>query len=131
MKKTINKSAWPVGPWQDEPDYLEWIESGYACYAMRNQMGSWCGYIGIPLGHSMYGKYYGDLPLDVHGGLTYSASDGDTWWVGFDCAHLSDMCPAPFLFNIDQSDRTYRDLPYVQAELVSLALQLGKTNVSL
>lgn len=31
-----------------------------------------CGYLAVPEGHPWYGKHYGDIGADVHGGLTYS-----------------------------------------------------------
>ena len=55
------------------------------------------GYVRIPEGHPYYGKHYEDIPVDVHGSLTFSNhifgkdeyfSDG--YWVGFDTAHYGD-----------------------------------------
>lgn len=38
-----------------------------------------------------YNKSYDDLPIDVHGGLTYGTIEEDGFdWFGFDCAHLGD-----------------------------------------
>lgn len=58
-------------------------------------LGHRCGYVGIPKGHKLYEVYYDDIPVDCHGGLTYSDFDDilgqeDLWWIGFDCAHLND-----------------------------------------
>lgn len=56
------------------------------------------GYVAIPVGHKYYGMSYYDIPVDVHGGLTYA--DGkiigqpeDTigmWIIGFDTCHYND-----------------------------------------
>ena len=55
------------------------------------------GYVRIPEGHPYYEKNYEDIPVSVHGGLTFSNhifdngkyfSDG--YWVGFDTAHYGD-----------------------------------------
>ena len=55
------------------------------------------GYVRIPEGHEYYGKNYDDIPVNVHGGLTFGDhvfgkdkyfSDG--YWVGFDTAHYGD-----------------------------------------
>ena len=36
-------------------------------------------------------KYYDELPIDVHGGLTYGEIEDDgLCWFGFDCAHAWD-----------------------------------------
>lgn len=62
------------------------------------------GYVLIPKGHQMHGKDYDDIPVDVHGGLTFSElvdkefikewnlseEDEGTWCVGFDTAHYED-----------------------------------------
>lgn len=45
------------------------------------------------------------------------------WWLGFDCAHAGDLCPAmSFLFTDPYGD-VYRDVVYVTAETNSLAEQ--------
>ena len=55
------------------------------------------GYVRIPEGHPYYEKTYDDIPVSVHGGLTFSNhvfDDGeyfsDGYWVGFDTAHYGD-----------------------------------------
>lgn len=63
------------------------------------------GYAVIPKGHPMHGKHYDEINVDVHYGLTFSASvdelnldkwpeitdeDKGGWVVGFDTAHLGD-----------------------------------------
>ncbi len=61
------------------------------------------GYVIIPKGHAMHGKHYDDIPVDVHGGLTFGqpVSDlsdwdeienesSDSWVVGFDTCHYGD-----------------------------------------
>jgi hypothetical protein len=43
----IDKSAWGQGPWQDEPDALDWRDerTGFACAMRRHPMnGTWCGH---------------------------------------------------------------------------------------
>jgi hypothetical protein len=60
------------------------------------------GYVVIFKGHTMYGKHYDEVPVDVHGGLTFSKYANeinwpeiteemkDGWVFGFDTAHYSD-----------------------------------------
>lgn len=73
------------------------------------------GYVALPPGHKYHGVEYDDIPVDVHGGLTYSSiykknsmGDGFEWpedweghWIiGFDCAHAYDnlsTCPKEFV----------------------------------
>jgi hypothetical protein len=72
----IDKSSWPDGPWQNEPDKAQWIDkaTGYDCLIVRNHSGAWCGYVGVPEGHPCHGKGYDDVDVDVHGGLTFADS---------------------------------------------------------
>lgn len=141
------------GPWADEPDKAQWVDAatGYDCLIVRNRGGALCGYVGLPPGHWLHGVDYDDIAgIEVHGGLTFSsrcqegAEDGpgicrvpedgrpaDVWWLGFDCAHYNDLCPAyltvdvPGLFT---EDAVYRDFAYVQAEIADLAGQLAQRN---
>lgn len=59
-----------------------------------------CAYVELPEHHKYYGKDYDEIPIECHGGLTYSSSDGiasrnsplrrDGFWIGWDYAHLND-----------------------------------------
>lgn len=118
---TVDKTDWGPGPWQDEPDKVQWKDeaTGLACLAKRGPGGQWCGYVGLAPGHALYEKHYGDVydlldydAVNVHGGLTYAdhCAEGpeessichvpdpgepdNVWWLGFDCAHSRDLSPA-------------------------------------
>ena len=82
---TIDKSGWGEGPWQDEPDKVQWTdkETGLPCLAKRiPHSGHWCGYVGVSEGHPMFEMPYDDVRFprnddedgwpNVHGGLTYA-----------------------------------------------------------
>ena len=117
----IDKSDWGDGPWQDEPDRIEWRVGPIAALMLRNPRGGfWCGYVGVPPGHAWHGKqaWYGEdgetISPDVHGGLTFAdgcmnddrpqrervchvprpGESDDVWWLGFDCTHAWDRAPA-------------------------------------
>jgi hypothetical protein len=139
----IDKSTWGDGPWQDEPDRVDFIAEGFACMAIRNRFGVWCGYVGVPSDHPAYGQDYGSIDAEVHGGLTYAARCSgnichvpqpgmphDVWWLGFDCGHGMDIAPAmranSIYWGLGYCDfgELYRDLNYVRAEILSLARQL-------
>lgn len=105
----------PEGPWDGEPDKAQWVDAatGLDCLAVRNHYGAWCGYVGLPSTHPLYGTHYSDVTVTVHGGeLTFSercneeAPEGygichiplpgrpdDVWWLGFDCGHYMDLQP--------------------------------------
>ena len=115
--RTVDKSTWGDGPWQDEPDKAVWVDEAtdLDCMIVRNNAGALCGYVGVGPDHPLHGKGYDDVndPYpDVHGGLTYAnACQGSddlsrfichrtqpgrpdpVWWFGFDCAHSMDVCP--------------------------------------
>lgn len=145
----VDRTGWAAGPWDSEPDRMEFrTTSGLPGLIVRSwTSGSLCGYVAVPPGHPAYEQPYGDVEVDVHGGLTYGAHcmvDGpichtpqagepdDVYWLGFDTAHADDRSPGmearyrkmgirPGLFG----DVSYRDLAYVRAEVESLAGQLA------
>lgn len=49
---------------------------------------AWCGYVRLPEDHPWRGMDAEDIPVDVHGGVTYGP-DGDGW-IGFDTLHAGD-----------------------------------------
>jgi hypothetical protein len=145
----VDKSEWGPGPWQAEPDRVDFTHAGFACLALRNDhLGHWCGYVGVPREHPAYGREYENVEVEFHGGLTYADRCGgvichvpapgmpdDVWWLGGDFAHLYDLAPAMRAremraretragFEPDFQD-VYRELPYVRSEIESLAEQLA------
>lgn len=90
----IDKSTWGDGPWQAEPDKIQWTDetTGLPCLAVRTpRSGNWCGYVGVAEEHPAFGLDYeeanklaeGDEDdyrwFRVHGGLTFSdfCQEGD------------------------------------------------------
>jgi hypothetical protein len=150
-----DRSGWPAGPWNDEPDKVQWRDAATSmpCVAKRaSQFGHWCGYVGVAPTHPLHGKEYDDLDIAVHGGLTFAAGCQDgppaqtvchvpdagepehLWWFGFDCAHCDDYSPydaqrakeRPETFWRINGASQYRDLRYVQAQCANLARQLSQ-----
>lgn len=117
---TVDKSTWGDGPWQDEPDKMQWPDeaTGLPLLVHRSDVaGAWCGYIGVPEGHPWYKthRYTIDnlLPDGVHGGVNFTTFCMDTggesrgichvpgpgepdhvYWTGFHCSHIWDLSPA-------------------------------------
>lgn len=145
-----DRSSWPSGPWDNEPDKTQWPdpETGLACLAVRNgSSGAWCGYVGVPEGHPFHGKDYDDIynadhDIKVHGGLTFAGpchpsdtpgrgichipGEGESdnvWWLGFDCAHYRDTIPS--MLGLFQNEGIYRTLAYVKSQCASLARQIA------
>ena len=140
----IDRLYWGDGPWDGEPDKINWIdgETDLDCMMVRNsRFGSWCGYVGVPPEHKLHKVEHShiDGEYNVHGGLTFSSlcSPGepeygichvalpgrpkDVWWFGFDCGHVGDLIPGALC---KYTPSTYRDHDYVMEEVYKLALQL-------
>ena len=132
----------PPGPWDDELDKMQWPDesTGLACMIRRGPLGQWCGYVGVPPGHPWFKTPdYEELPVEVHGGLTYAAMcDGDEetgichvvdpgepelFWLGFDCGHAFDVMPGAS--ELSAPWEIYRDQLYVMEETRKLALQIA------
>lgn len=148
---SVDRTGWPAGPWDDEPDKVQWPDpdTGLPCLAVRNEGGHWCGYVGLPPGHPLHGKGYDDVDADVHGGLTFADECADAmredryvchvpgpgepdhvWWLGFDCAHSGDY--SPWKAKRAETEpifaacyETYRTIDYVRRQCASLAKQLA------
>lgn len=78
--------------------YHDEFDEGIRFIVMRGPA-SLCAYAGIPIKHPLAGKDYDDLPVEAHGGLTFSqkGKGGDGcwpkgyWWYGWDYAHAGDF----------------------------------------
>ncbi len=85
----------------------DWFDEGVRAIIMRGPA-SFCVYLGIAENHPLAGFSYDDVPVEAHGGLTFSAKGGEKykkghhkkgeftpwpigfWWYGYDYAHLGD-----------------------------------------
>jgi len=147
--KNVDKSLWQNqdGEWMDEPDKKQWVdkETGLACLIVRAGHGSLCGYVGVSEFHEYFGKDYSEMPyFGCHGGLTFSSGcqvvdepgkgvchipakgkPDNTWWFGFDCAHLGDLSPANLGLLFSDEKDSYRNMKYVEGECKALARQIA------
>lgn len=145
-RDAVDRTRWPSGPWDDEPDKVVWVDSetDLDCMIRRGGLGAWCGYVGVPPDHPWHGVGYSDLPVrvDVHGGLTFAAScdeegdpetaichvpepgrPDDVWWLGFDMAHGGDLIPG---YTGSFAGDVYRDQLDVTRETERLARQIAE-----
>ena len=109
-----------------------WEHAGLECVITDSGIGHLNGYVRIPEGHVAAGKHYDRIPVQVHGGLTYSNAAG---WVGFDTAHGHDWWPEEHLIAAGAKVPDHEPLrfaPYIvwtfeklRAEVNSLADQLA------
>lgn len=123
-----------VGVKADHP----WHRKGYSEHIGPDDCAEYADGFGWCYEHSPDGL------VNVHGGLTFSDAcheDGDratsichladdgqpVWWFGFDCAHVGDLHPYDQKYHRPHvRSLTYRDLPYVVAEVRGLAAQLAE-----
>lgn len=84
----------------------DWNRHGFRCIVrlIETEEGMprhYCGYVVIPDGHPVYGKWHDWKYLDyhgiaVHGGITFQGKPNwsdwteKVWAIGFDCAHAGD-----------------------------------------
>lgn len=87
----------------------EFRHEGFAC-TVRHYI-SYMGYVDVPEGHPWHGLGYEDLAdVDVHGGLSYSDTEGTLWRVGFDCGHADDSSDREALAQPEPHERAVFDL---------------------
>jgi len=106
----VDKTAWGDGPWQDEPDKIQWVDpaTGLDCLMVRHtRVGHWCGYVGVAEGHPAFEQDYdnvrvGPCPdndhwdhepscyLDIHGGLTFASKCQEDAEEGHGVCHIPD-----------------------------------------
>lgn len=153
VERPIDRTDWGSGPWDDEPDRIEWYDDATDLHCLMKRSpasGAWCGYVGVPPGHPWHGKGYDEVSVAVHGWLTYGEpyspvtglwhvpGPEDVWWLGFDCAHTGDYSPAfaallhnPFADrDFPEYGERYRDVSYVRGEVTALAWQVRGAQVS-
>ena len=107
----------------------DWIsEAGLRCVCLIVRGTHRCGYVQVSNDSPLFGMNYDQVPVECHGGLTYSdvANDGsdypvksDGWWFGFDCWHADDG-----LIGGGTPERPERSLDYVVKQCESVAKQL-------
>lgn len=96
-----------------------------------------CGYVGVTPDSIFVDASYDSLPIDCHGGLTYSSSavwrkrfpvESTLYWFGFDCGHCDDGIIEPrerdIRFGHEGSRESVKSLEFCIAECESIAAQL-------
>lgn len=127
----IDRTGWPSGEWDGEPDRLEWRVGNYYCLVDRMpNTGHLNGYVGVPEGHKYHFADYDDIPIRAYGGLTFNrrlTEDGDVpphlWLFGFDTRHYGDLSPCNDLPQLGDPP-TYKNYSFVRSEVWSMLYQL-------
>lgn len=65
--------------WLNEPNELDFTDdtTGFPCAMRRNHGGAWCGYVGVPEGHRLFGKSYSNNVV-LPGGFLDSPREMDS-----------------------------------------------------
>ena len=106
---------WPP----DDRVLLRWTAHGLRCVVLHGPVGL-CGYVHVPIGHPDERSDYADVPVDVHGALTFRCRVDDGSWFGFDTAHGGDWLSTP----IGEHPGRVWTVEDVRAETERLAEQL-------
>ena len=142
---------WDDGEWVNEPDFIEFEYEGFDCQVLRTFAfehtgdmfgGHLCGYVCIPESHPYHGINFFDLKapdIEVHYGITYNQIRDEKYWIGFDCAHSSDITPSmerykrqnnilkelPDHFkNLPMFNTTYKNISFAIGECKSIVDQI-------
>jgi hypothetical protein len=105
-KRFIECAAEPTGT-----IYFDYFDEGIRIVIMRGPA-SVNTYLGIPLGHPLAGYGYDDVPVECHGGLTYSGNKIKNlpegyWWYGYDYCHCDDMAFHDLTYRPDSEDKPW------------------------
>lgn len=107
----------------------EWEHAGLKCVVLFIINSHRCGYVRVPKDNPAFKLNYNDVPVIVHGGLTFGDKTLDDmaeegyYWFGFDCAHAGDMIQGMLCFDSKEHFWTTED---VEMETNKLAEQLSK-----
>jgi len=91
----------------------EWIEDGIKIVILACRGSHFTAYFGIPKDHPLAGFDYDDIPLKIHGGLTYGREGSKIFptgyfFYGWDYAHLGDRVFIEGLgFNSDEDEHEW------------------------
>lgn len=72
---------------------LRWSAYGMDCAIVPGPSANLNGYVRLDENHPDRNRYCTEIPVRVHGGLTYGPDEGG--WVGFDTARAGDAAPKP------------------------------------
>lgn len=118
----IDKTGWPEGPWDSEPNSMFWLCDGLPCVIYRVHGGWLCGYVGVAINSPWVTGLFDKNQLEVHGGITYEKEASGYFWLGFDCAHSGDAYP-----RLKDTSEIYRTFNYVFEQVLNLVKQINQT----
>jgi hypothetical protein len=104
--------------------FKHWVEDGIGCLIRR---ANWAiaAYLGVPKEHPFCLLNADDIPLRVHGGLTFGYdfdSQNENWpddyrWYGWDYGHYLDITTRDGELEIDEERKTFWTVEMVEKEI--------------
>jgi hypothetical protein len=117
--------------WENEPDHLDVQHDDFHFVILRHpELLHLNGYIGVPIGHPLFGKGDDEVDIDCHWSFTFTGNGlphmrDNYWYFGFDCAHAGDLVPKLYEMGF-YTGEVYRNIQYVVNELSYIAEQIQK-----
>lgn len=108
----------------------KFVYKGFPCVVLFMPHGYRCGYVGLPKSNKYHGKHYNFIPVNCHGGLTYSnrtlchCEEKDLWWIGFDCGHCFDG------YDIEHIEKYYSNNVEIMEQLKYMRKHFEEMNKS-
>lgn len=135
----IDRSGWPAGPWDTEPeDRIEWRAGAYRCWIERaDRHGFWSGYVLVPDRHRAAAlvcpgaadpsaALSGRVGWWAHRGLSLNLEyAGGAQLMRFDCARSGDRVPASVYGGHLVNPPVYRTARYAADRVRSMARAAG------
>jgi hypothetical protein len=123
----VDRTGWPPGPWDREPDDLTEVHHGLVCEFRRCRHGGWHAVIVVPSWHASYDRPPQNMQdvrsIDEVQDLAHEVR------YGFDCCnHYLDLAPVDAARNTD-SAYVYKTLDYTRMEARKLAKQIAARSV--
>lgn len=119
----IDRSGWEPGPWDGEPDRVEWRSGEFGLEVRRKvQSGTLSGYLTMPRSHKWcFGNHpkYGDGDRMIHG-----RNAGGRYEVWFNTTYIHDWLPKGPNDGA-YPDAEYRDVSWVTQRLLTLLHSAG------
>jgi hypothetical protein len=92
--------------------YFDYFDEGVRVLIIRGPASVNC-YLGVPMSHPLAGFDYDSLPVECHGGLTFSKEGDDSpypkgfWWYGYDYGHCDDLSFCDLRYSVDRKNNAH------------------------
>ena len=122
-----------------EGDSFEFNHCDFECKLRRHSdLKHWCAYIKLTKDNKLHKVYLDEpgifdvsIPIEIHGGWTYDSLEGDSYIIGFDCAHYGDINLISFQgLSSFEYESTYKTKSFVVEQLKVACEKLQEYSIS-